>query len=62
MTATVTRLDEHRGRPLTAEERLECLIQAKMNEEKAELCRDDQPALKAFFMINARLLMKVAAK
>lgn len=60
MKATVTDLSYRAVKTMTAQERLECLLQAKMNEEKADLCRDDQPALKAFFMANARLLLRVA--
>lgn len=50
------------GRPLSASERMECLLLAKMNEEKAELCTKDQPGIRAFFEMNAKLLHKVAAK
>jgi hypothetical protein len=58
--ASVTDISHRAVKQLTAEERLECLLMAKMNEEKCDLCREDQPALKAFFMANARLLLKVA--
>lgn len=64
MTATVTDLFDRISNPheLTPRERLECLVLATMNDEKAELMRDDQPALKAFFQKNAEVLRHVAAK
>lgn len=62
MSASVTNIADRRGKPLTAEERLECLLLAKMNEERAELCTADQPGIRRFFEMNAKLLHKVAAK
>lgn len=65
MDAEVIDLLSQRPKPpkaLTPRERLQCLIQATMNDEKAELCRADQQSLKAFFQSNAELFRTVAAK
>lgn len=59
---TVTDITPRLPSELTARDRLQCLIMAQMNEERAEMMRDDQPALKAFFQMNAELLRHVAAK
>jgi hypothetical protein len=61
MTATVTRLDEHRA-ALSARDKLQCLVLAQMNEEKADYCTEQQTALKAFFLMNAAMLRKVAGE
>lgn len=61
--ATVTDLTERLpARMLTYQERLECLIAAEMNLERAELCTKGQEALQAFFMQNYRLFLKVASQ
>lgn len=62
MSASITSIVDRRGKPLSPAERLECLLLAKMNEEKAELCTKDQPGIRTFFEMNAKLLHKVAAK
>jgi hypothetical protein len=62
VTATVTDLtDRMPTRILTYQERLQCLVLAEMNLEKAELCRDDQPSLREFFMMNYRQLLSMAS-
>ena len=60
----VTPIALHRPRAvqLSPKEQLECLVLAQMNQERAELCTTDQAALAAFFLMNAKLLMKVAGK
>jgi len=45
---------------ISAELRLQCLLQAAANDERAQLCMRDLPALKVFFEINAKLLREVA--
>lgn len=45
---------------LSPKDKLEALMLSKMNEEKAELCSNDQPALKRFFEMNAAFLLRVA--
>ena len=47
-------------RILTAKERLQALVLAAMNEERAELCSADQPALRKVFEMNAALLRSFA--
>lgn len=47
-------------RVITAEERAECLAMAEMNEERADACTPEQPALKKFFELNAQQLRKLA--
>lgn len=41
--------------------RMQALLQATMNDEKAELCSADQPALRKFFEINAALFREIAS-
>jgi hypothetical protein len=48
------------GRILTAQMRMQALILATMNRERAEMCSPDQRALKEFFHMNAKLLAEVA--
>lgn len=48
------------GRTMTSKERLQALMQATMNEERALLCSPEQPALREFLLINARLLRRLA--
>lgn len=62
MSATVTNLAAHRPRSLTAKERMECLLLALMNEEKAGFCTKEQAGLRTFLNMNAALLRKVAEK
>lgn len=45
---------------MTPRERLEALLLATLNDDKAELCRADQPALRAFFERNAAAFRKYA--
>ena len=47
-------------RVLTPRERLEALMLASMNQERADLCSPDQPALREFFQMNAALLLRFA--
>jgi hypothetical protein len=47
---------------LTAKDRMEALLMACMNEEKAALCSSvDQPGLKAMFQKNAELFRRLAS-
>jgi hypothetical protein len=45
---------------IDAAKRLECLLMAESNEERAELCAPDQQALKTLFEMNARLFKEIA--
>lgn len=45
---------------LTAKDRLEALLMARVNEEKALLCSPDQGPLRAAFEINAELFRRLA--
>jgi hypothetical protein len=45
---------------ISADLRLQCLLQAQMNEERAELCPKELGALRKFFEINAQILREVA--
>ena len=45
---------------ISAADRLEALLAAEMNEERAGLCRADQPALRAMFDMNAALFRRLA--
>jgi hypothetical protein len=45
---------------IDAAKRLECLLMAELNEERAELCAPDQQALKTLFEMNARLFKEIA--
>ena len=48
------------GRVLTAHERLQALLQASMNQEAADACSAEQPALRALLESNAALFRKLA--
>jgi hypothetical protein len=43
-----------------ADLRLQALLMAEANEERAELCTKDQAPLKTLFQLNAKLLREVA--
>ncbi|MBX6381474.1 MAG: hypothetical protein IRZ07_00665 [Microbispora sp.] len=45
---------------ITASDRWQALVLAKMNEERAELCAKDQGPLRVLFEMNAKFLMRVA--
>lgn len=45
---------------ITAALRLQAMMLAKMNEERAELCGRGQEGLKTIFDMNAQLLMRIA--
>jgi hypothetical protein len=47
-------------RIITADERAACVALAEMNEERANACSPEQPALKKFFELNAEQLRKLA--
>jgi hypothetical protein len=47
-------------RVLTPKERLEALLAARMNDERAQACSAQQPALKAMFEMNAELFRRFA--
>lgn len=47
-------------RVLTPKERFEAVLMATLNDDKAELCRADQPALRKFFEMNAALFRQLA--
>jgi hypothetical protein len=46
---------------ISAELRLQALIQATMNQERAEACSPQQPGLRMFLEQNAKLLMEIAS-
>lgn len=45
---------------LTAHDRLEALMAASMNEERAMLCGPGQPALRTLLEMNAALFKRIA--
>lgn len=45
---------------ISAALRLQALILATMNEERAEICGPDQPALRLFLEQNAKVLKEIA--
>lgn len=45
---------------ITASERWQALVLAKMSEERAEACSKEQPALRGFLEMTARFLMRIA--
>lgn len=45
---------------ISAELRLQALIQSTMNQERAEACGPHQPALRRFLEQNAALFMRIA--
>lgn len=61
MSADVLTFNQRRG-VVSARDRLQCLVLAQMNEEKSEYCDERQTALKAFLLMNAAMLRKVAGE
>jgi len=59
MTATVTPITAKAKRE-AASIRMQALLLAQMNEEKAGYCDKQQPGLREFLLMNAALLRKVA--
>lgn len=47
-------------RQLTADERMQCLLLAAMNDDRASLCAKRQEALRALFEMNANFLRSLA--
>lgn len=47
-------------RLVTANQLLECLMQASLNEERASLCHPSQHEIRTFLLTNARLLKRIA--
>jgi hypothetical protein len=45
---------------ITAKDRLEALLMAEINEEKARLCSKDQGPLRVTFEMNAKLFRRIA--
>lgn len=45
---------------LTPQDRLEALLLAEMNEERAQLCGKESPGLRTFFEMNAKLFRRLA--
>lgn len=45
---------------ITAKDRLEALLMAEINEEKAQLCSKDQGPLRTTFEMNAKLFRRLA--
>lgn len=45
---------------LTPQDRLEALLMAEMNEERATLCAPNQQALQKMFQMNAALFRRLA--
>lgn len=62
MSATVTSIDTARKGALTPGDRLQALLLAQMNEEKAQLCTKEQAGIAAFLLMNAKFLHEVAKK
>lgn len=61
--ATVTNIADRRPvASLTPHDQLQCLVLAQMNIERAEMCRDDQAALRAFFLMNSQLMLELAKR
>jgi hypothetical protein len=54
--------DQENKEPLfvTSKTKREALALALVNEYRAELCRDDQPALRECFLINAKFLREIS--
>lgn len=46
---------------LTARDRTEALLMAAVNDERAELCAPDQPAVRKVFEMNAALFRRLAS-
>lgn len=45
---------------ISAADRLQALMLAQMNEEKADLCAKGQEPLRVFFEMNAKFLKRIA--
>lgn len=45
---------------ISASDRLQALVLAQMNDERAELCSKDQSPLRVFFEMNSKFLMSIA--
>lgn len=45
---------------IDAAKRLECLLMAESNEDRAQLCTPDQQALRKFLEMNAQLFKDIA--
>jgi hypothetical protein len=62
MSATVTSIDTARKGALSPGDRLQALLLAQMNEEKAELCTKAQAGIREFLLMNAKFLHEVAKR
>jgi hypothetical protein len=62
MSASVTHIDAARKGALSAGDRLQALLLAQMNEEKASYCGKGQEGIKAFLLENAKFLHEVAKR
>jgi hypothetical protein len=62
VNATVTHIDAARKAVLSPGDRLQALLLAQMNEEKAEMCTKGQEGIRAFLLENARFLHEVAKR
>lgn len=59
MAANADRFKEE-PKLLSAQDRLEALLMAEMNDERATLCASDQQALRKMFEMNATLFRRLA--
>ena len=62
MSANVTSIDAARKGVVTPRERLEALMLAQMNDEKASLYTQQQAGIREFLLQNARFLHDVAKR
>lgn len=62
MNATVTSIDTARKGALSPGDRLQALLLAQMNEEKAAMCTPQQAGIAAFLLMNAKFLHEVAKR
>ncbi len=61
MTADILKFPNAREpKQLSPHDRLEALLLAEMNEERAQLCRKGQEGLRTIFEMNAKLLRRLA--
>lgn len=60
MSATVTSIE--RARRAKASLQMQALLMAQMNEEKAAMCTKEQAGIRAFLLMNAKLLHEVAKR
>lgn len=62
MSANVTSIDTARKGAMSPADRLQALLLAQMNEEKAALCTPQQSGIRTFLLMNAKFLHEVAKR